>query len=134
MNDNAHMKLGQQFDMTRKRTIYESRWTHDTICKEILQFYGILMMMVLFHLPGATYTAYWSYGSPMFPRTNTITLRRFKQLLRSVLHLNSNATEVKSKDALHKTRPLLNILKKTLSVFLIPGSECHWMKLPAHLG
>jgi hypothetical protein len=27
------------------------------------------------------------------------------------------------KDALHKTRPLLNILKKTVGVFLIPGLE-----------
>jgi hypothetical protein len=80
------------------------------------------MMMVLFPLPGATYTSYWTYGSPMFPWTNNITLRRFKQL-RSVLQFNSNTTEVKGKYALHKTRHLLNILKKTLGVFLIPGSK-----------
>jgi hypothetical protein len=30
---------------------------------------------------------------------------------------------VKGRDALHKTRNLLNILKKTLGAFLIPGSE-----------
>jgi hypothetical protein len=118
-NDNAHMKLQQQFTMMGKHTISGSRWTHDTTFKEILQFYGILMMMVLFPLPGATYTAYWTYGSPMFPWTNTITLRQFKQL-RSVLHFNSNATEVKGKDDLHKTRPLLNILRKTLGVFSYP--------------
>jgi hypothetical protein len=39
------------------------------------------------------------------------------------LHFNSNATELKCRDALHKTRPLLNILKKPLIVLLIPGSE-----------
>jgi hypothetical protein len=78
------------------------------------------MMMIMFPLNGATYTAYWICGSPMFQWTNT--LRRFKQV-RSFLHFNSNATEVKGKDALHKMRPLLNILKKTLGVFLIPGSE-----------
>jgi hypothetical protein len=121
-NDNAHMNIEQQFATTGKHTISGSRWTHDTTFKEILQFYGILIMMVLFPLPGATYTAYWTYGSPMFPWTNTITLRRFKQL-RSVLHFNVNATEVKGKYALHKTRLLLNILKKTLVVFLIQGSE-----------
>jgi hypothetical protein len=121
-NDNAHMKLQQQFTMTGKHTISGSRWTHDTTFKEILQLYGILMMMVLVPLPSATYTSYWTYGSPMFPWTNTITLLRFKKL-HSVLHFNLSATEVKGKDALHKTRPLLNILKKTLGVFLIPGSE-----------
>jgi hypothetical protein len=51
-----------------------------------------------------------------------MTLRLLNQL-RSVIHLNSNLTEEKGKDALQKTRPLLNILKKTIGVFLIPGSE-----------
>jgi hypothetical protein len=74
-NDNANMKLEQQFTTTGKRTISGSRWTHDTTFMEILQFYGILMMMVLLPLHGATYTAYWRYGSPMFSWTNTITLR-----------------------------------------------------------
>jgi hypothetical protein len=74
-NDNAHMKLEQQFTMTGKYIISGSRRTHDTTFKEILQFYGILLMMVLLPLPGAIYTSYWSYGSPMFPWTNTITLR-----------------------------------------------------------
>jgi hypothetical protein len=32
---------------------------------------------------------------------------------------------VKGKDALHKTRLMLNILKKTIGVFLIPGSELY---------
>jgi hypothetical protein len=49
-------------------------------------------------------------------------LRCFKQT-RSVLHFNSKSSEVKCKDAMYKTRPILNILKKTLRAFLIPGSE-----------
>jgi hypothetical protein len=49
-------------------------------------------------------------------------LRRFKQL-HIVLHLNSNNEEVPGKDILHKTHPLLNILKKTMGAFMIPGSE-----------
>jgi hypothetical protein len=51
-----------------------------------------------------------------------MTIRRVKQF-QSVLHFNSNLTEENGKDALHKTRPLLNILKKTIGVFLIPRSE-----------
>jgi hypothetical protein len=94
----------------------------DTTFQEILQFYGILMMGVMFPLHDTTWTACWSYGSPMFQWTNNITLRQFKQI-RSVLHFNSDATEVKGVDALHKTRPLLNIINKTLGVFIIPGSE-----------
>jgi hypothetical protein len=90
-NEKVHMKLQQQLAMMGKHTISGSRLTHDTTFKEILQLYGILMMMVMLPLPGATYTAYWTYGSPMFPWTTTITLRQFKQL-RSVLHFNSNAT------------------------------------------
>jgi hypothetical protein len=60
-NDNALIKLDQQFTKIGKHTISRSRF------QKILQLYGILMMMVLFPLPGATYTAYWSYGSPKFP-------------------------------------------------------------------
>jgi hypothetical protein len=52
------------------------------------------MMMVLFPLPCATYAAYLTYAYIMFTWTNTITLHRFKKL-RSVLHFNSNLTEVK---------------------------------------
>jgi hypothetical protein len=54
----------------------------------------------------------------MFPWT----LRIFKQL-RSVLHFNSNDAEVPGKDSLHKKHPLLNILKKNMGAFMVPGSE-----------
>jgi hypothetical protein len=66
-NDNTHVNLEQQFTRTGKRTTSGSMCTHDTTFQEILPFYGILMMMVLFPLPVATYTAYLIYGSPMFP-------------------------------------------------------------------
>jgi hypothetical protein len=45
------------------------------------------------------------------------------QIDKSVLNLNSNSSDVKGKDAMHNTHPILNILKKTLDAFLIPGSE-----------
>jgi hypothetical protein len=91
-NDNAQTKFDLQFLKNGKRTISGCHWTHDTRYTEILQFYGILMMMVLSPLPGATNTAYWTYASPMFTWTNMMTLHRFNQL-RSVLYFNSNLTE-----------------------------------------
>jgi hypothetical protein len=49
-------------------------------------------------------------------------IHRFKQII-SLLHLNSNSSEMKCKDEIHKTRPILNILKKMLGTFPIPGSD-----------
>jgi hypothetical protein len=95
---------------------------HNTTYLDILHFYGILMMMVLFPLPGTPYTAYWMYASPMFIWTNMKTLHWFNQL-QIVLHFNSNLAEVKGKDALNSTWMLFNMLKKTIGVFRIPGSE-----------
>jgi hypothetical protein len=72
-NDNAHVKLEQQFATTGKRTISGSRWTRHTTFQEILQFYGIPMMMVMFHLPGAAYlhigamTRQCFYGQTLSP-------------------------------------------------------------------
>jgi hypothetical protein len=79
-NDNAQTKLDLQFLKNGKQTISGCRWTNETTYTENLQFYGILMMMVFFPLPGATYTAYWTYASPMFTWTNMMTLCQFKQL------------------------------------------------------
>jgi hypothetical protein len=49
-------------------------------------------------------------------------LRRFKQL-RSVQLFNLNVTEMPGNDTLHKTHPLLNILKKMMGAFMIPDYE-----------
>jgi hypothetical protein len=73
-NDNAQTKLDLQLLKNGKRNISGCCWTHDTTYTEILHFYGILMMMVLFPLPGATYTSYWTYASPMFTWTNMMSL------------------------------------------------------------
>jgi hypothetical protein len=80
LNDNIQTKLDLKFLKNGKRTISGCRWTHETTYTEIFKFYGILIIMVLFLLPGATYTSYWTYASPIFTWTNMTTLRRFKQL------------------------------------------------------
>jgi hypothetical protein len=61
LTENAQIKLELQFKKMGKRTISGCRWTHHATFIEILQFYGIFMMMALFPLPGALYTAYWTY-------------------------------------------------------------------------
>jgi uncharacterized protein (DUF1684 family) len=74
LNDNAQIKIDLQFQKNGKMTISGARWMHDTTYKDILQFYGIPMMMVFFPLPGAIYTAYWTHAPPMFTCTNMMTL------------------------------------------------------------
>jgi hypothetical protein len=49
-------------------------------------------------------------------------IHHLKQII-SVLHFNSNSSAVKGKDVMHKMHPILNILKKKLGTFLVPGSE-----------
>jgi hypothetical protein len=65
---------------------------------------------------------YWAHGAIMFPFVNKIQLRSLQQI-RSVLHFNDNETIPLNDDALHKVRPLVNIVKVTLRAFIQVGSE-----------
>jgi hypothetical protein len=76
----------------------------------------------MFPFAGAMCTAYWWYGDVIFSWTSAMHLCRFKQI-RSVRYFKSNSSEVKCKDVMHNMHPILNILKKRLGAFLIPGSE-----------
>jgi hypothetical protein len=122
INEYAALHSKHQFLKNGKRTISGAKRAHDTTYQEIIHFYGLLIFMCLYPFPGATYTVYWDYGYPLFPWTMTMQIRRFQQL-RSVLHFNSNDAEVQGNGALRETRPLLNILKKTMGAYMIPGSE-----------
>jgi hypothetical protein len=53
---------------------------------------------------------------------NKTQLRRFQQI-RSVLHFNDNNIVGETHDALHKVRPLLNIVKVSLRAFIRVGSD-----------
>jgi hypothetical protein len=86
-----------------------SKWKDITL-GEFMVFFGILLQMCLFPLPGHSYVLYWAYGAIMFPFMNKMQLRRFQQI-RSVLHFNDNETIPLNDDALHKVRPLVNIVK-----------------------
>ena len=92
--------------------------------REILQFHGILFKMMLHKETGRCYEAYWS--DPLrFSFTKNLSLKRFQQI-RSVLAFNSLETTSRKdgkKDALHKVRPILNILKHVLQSYIELGSD-----------
>jgi hypothetical protein len=75
-NKYAALRLKEQFLKNGKRTISGAKWAHDTTYQEIIHFYGLLIFMCLYLLHVATYTTYWDYGSPMFPGTRMMQIRR----------------------------------------------------------
>jgi hypothetical protein len=48
-------------------------------------FFGILLQMCLFPLPGHSYVLYWAYGDVMFPFVKKMQLRRFQQIRSAAL-------------------------------------------------
>jgi hypothetical protein len=85
-------------------------------------FFGILLQMCLFPLPGHSYVLYWAHGAIMFPFVNKMQLRSFQQI-RSLLHSNDNEKISLNDDALHRVCPLVNIVKVTLRALIRVGSE-----------
>lgn len=97
-------------------------WVTRLTLNELFTFLGILIKMTMRPTPGQTYTNCWQ-EKMWHPYTDRMTLRRF-QAIRSMLHLSENGfAEESSNDALYKVRPLLNVLKKTLGDYMIPGSD-----------
>jgi hypothetical protein len=89
---------------------------------EVFVFIGILIQMTMRPTPGQTYTNCWKDKS-WHPYTDRMPLCRF-QAIRGMLHMTEKGfPEETSNDALYKVRPLLNVLKKTIGDYLIPGSD-----------
>jgi hypothetical protein len=95
-----------------EKNICGAKWKDITL-GEFMVFFGILLQICIFPLPGHSYVLYWAYGAIMFPFINKMQLRCFQQI-RSVLHFNDNETIPLNDDALHKVRSLVNIMKVTL--------------------
>ena len=97
-------------------------WASRLTLKELFTFLGILIQMTMRPTPGQTYTNCWQ-DKRWHPYTDRMPLRRF-QAIRGMLHMTEKGfPEESSNDALYKVRPLLNVLKKTLGDYLIPGSD-----------
>jgi hypothetical protein len=65
---------------------------------------------------------YWAYGAIMYPFVNEMPLWHFQQI-RSVLHFNDNQMMPLNGNALHKVRPLVNIVKVALRAFIRVGLD-----------
>jgi hypothetical protein len=97
-------------------------WASRLTLKELFTFVGILIQMTMRPTPGQTYTNCWQ-DKKWHPYTDRMPLRRF-QAIRGMLHMTEKGfPEESSNDALYKVRPLLNVLKKTLGDYIIPGSD-----------
>jgi hypothetical protein len=97
-------------------------WASRLTLNEMFTFVGILIQMTMRPTPGQTYTNCWQ-DKRWHPYTDRMPLRRF-QAIRGMLHMTEKGfPEESSNDALYKVRPLLNVLKKTLGDYLIPGSD-----------
>ena len=97
-------------------------WASRLTLKELFTFLGILIQMTMRPTPGQTYTNCWQ-DKRWHPYTDRMPLRRF-QAIRGMLHITEKGfPEESSNDALYKVRPLLNVLKKTLGDYIIPGSD-----------
>ena len=102
---------------------FRGRTWEDITLKEFMTFFGILIEMTTRPTPGLSYFERWK-NEKWHPYTSRMSIARFADI-RSVLHMSELLEEGQSppQDALFKIRPLLNVLKKTLGSYVIPGSD-----------
>jgi hypothetical protein len=98
------------------------KWKYYITLGEFMVFFGILLQMRLFPLPGHSYVLYWACDAIVYHVVNKIPLWRFQQI-RSVLHFNDNQKMPLIDYDLHKVCPLVHIIKVTLRAFIRVGSE-----------
>jgi hypothetical protein len=105
----------------RPRLICGYKW-QDVTLQEVVTYFGLLMYGMLFPKTGRRMRDSWE--SPYQNAwTKYMSKGRYLQIT-SVLHFNDNTDEVgKSRDSLHKIRPLLTILKQSLGKYADHGSE-----------
>jgi hypothetical protein len=110
----------QYMEREREKYIAGYKWELVSV-KEILVFFGMLIYYMLYPQTGRKMRDAWKD-----PQRNKWTVHmsqaRFIQI-RCMLHFNDNTNEESLKDSLHKIRPLLNIVKKTLGRYANHGSE-----------
>eukprot|EP00978_Attheya_sp_CCMP212_P011485 scaffold28330_cov35-Attheya_sp.AAC.3 len=99
-------------------------WSHDLTLQELMTFMSILIEMTLHPTPGRAYTYRWM-NDTLYPFTRAMSITRFHQI-RSIIHLcdnESDSNKTKDADRLSKIRPLLQILKETLPIYLNIGDD-----------
>jgi hypothetical protein len=119
VNRYAEQQLAEK--KQKRRLISGLKWMQVTV-NDIMTYFGILIYSMLY--PQTGISMHDSWDSPYFsPWTKFMSRRRFQQIS-SVLHFNdNNDVNGMRTDGLHKIRPVLNILKKTLGQYAELGSE-----------
>jgi len=104
-----------------KKLIAGYKWKPVTL-SNIMTYFSILMYGMLYHPTGRRLRDSWD--SPYQNAwTKFLSKGRYLQIT-SVLHFNDNGEASKmTRDSLHKIRPLLNIVKRTLGHYANLGSE-----------
>ena len=124
INRYATQKIKKQVEQKvtkRPRLICGYKW-QDVTLQEVMTYFGLLMYGMMFPKTGRRMRDSWE--SPYQNAwTKFMSKGRYLQIT-SVLHFNDNTDEVgKSRDSLHKIRPLLTILKQSLGKYADHGSE-----------
>jgi hypothetical protein len=105
----------------RPKLICGYKW-QDVTRQEIMTYFGILIYCMLYPQTGRRIRDYWD--SPYHNAwTKFMTRGRYLQIT-CALHFNDNNDEEgRARDSLHKIRPLLNTIKKTLGKYATFGNE-----------
>jgi len=119
VNRYAHQTLRKQG--RRPRLVRGYKW-RDVSMPEILTFMGMLMYGMLYPQTGRRMIEWWD--SPYKNAwTKFMSKGRFQQIS-SMLHFNNNEdVDGSNSDSLHKVRPILAILKCTISQYATYGTE-----------
>ena len=122
MNTNFYFKHKLKLKTEKGIVSHDEKWK-DVSVPELLQFFGVLIKMVLRPMPGRPYVDRWDEPE-WHPYTKHMKRSRFR-IIRSNLQMsdvNSNL-QLNGEDELYKVRPLLNVLKKTLGDYVQAGSN-----------
>jgi hypothetical protein len=114
----------QQRKLNSNHWISGHPWSHDLTLQELMTFMSILIEMTLHPTPGRAYTYMWQHPT-LYPFTTAMSVTRFRQI-RCIIHLcdnESDSNKTKDADRLSKIRPLLQILKETLPIYLNIGDD-----------
>jgi hypothetical protein len=89
---------------------------------EVIAYFGILIFAMLYPQTGRQFRSSWKIPE-LHPWTTAMCKNHFLQIT-ATLHFNNNEdTDGLQNNSLHKVRPLLEIVKKTLGRYGVPGSE-----------
>jgi hypothetical protein len=115
-------RYASQFLVEKKTTYVTGYLWQPVSVSDMLTYFGILIHSMLFPQTGRRMRDAWDDASRN-PWTSYMGKGRYLQIT-SMLHFNNNEdVEGMARDSLHKIRPLLNIVKKTVGRYAVPGSE-----------